>query len=368
MTDKRAAMTLNRTFLTVLLATSLAACSNNPLMRTSQATSTDAAQSIDDALAEAEAAGVSIPGSLTTEAVDWLERAARNPSQFKPAYYSDAVWADTRALMLYALARHNRVLAAEINQLASSSDLSDEGAATLLRTADAAAETAGRVVGGVTGRRSSHEGPLVGTHGQQRRVVSVHTELAAHRAVRDVHGGTVNDVILATVAGGLRGWLMTRHESLGGLRRVRAVVPVSVIDSELEATSLGSQIAPHFVDLPIGEPSPVVRLHQVSYSFKVHKETGRGVAANRLAGIAGFAPARNGGDFKMPLPWLPQKAMTVCGCHVGSSLMLRELVDLVKTGKVKEIPVETRPLSAVNDTLADLHAGRITGRVVLTTE
>tara|TARA_R100001129_G_scaffold178225_1_gene153786 strand:+ start:2307 stop:4022 length:1716 start_codon:yes stop_codon:yes gene_type:complete len=48
-------MTLNRTFLTVLLATSLAACSNNPLMRTSQATSTDAAQSIDDALAEAEA-------------------------------------------------------------------------------------------------------------------------------------------------------------------------------------------------------------------------------------------------------------------------------------------------------------------------
>ena len=55
MTDKRAAMTLNRTFLTVLLATSLAACSNNPLMRTSQATSTDAAQSIDDALAEAEA-------------------------------------------------------------------------------------------------------------------------------------------------------------------------------------------------------------------------------------------------------------------------------------------------------------------------
>ena len=69
------------------------------------------------ALAEAKAAGVSTPGSLTEEAVDWLERAARNPSQFKPEYYSDAVWADTRALMLYALARHGRVLAAEINEL-----------------------------------------------------------------------------------------------------------------------------------------------------------------------------------------------------------------------------------------------------------
>ena len=35
----------------------------------------------------------------------------------------------------------------------------------------------------------------------------------------------------------------------------------------------------------------MVRLHQVSYSFQSHQETGRGVAANRLAGIAGFAPS-----------------------------------------------------------------------------
>jgi len=44
------------------------------------------------------------------------------------------------------------------------------------------------------------------------------------------------------------------------------------------------------VTLPVGEPSAVVRLHQVSYSFQAHKDTGRSVAANRLAGIAGFAP------------------------------------------------------------------------------
>ncbi|MEP1213273.1 MAG: pilus (MSHA type) biogenesis protein MshL [Marinobacter sp.] len=55
MTEKRVAMTLNRTFLTLLLAMLLAACSNNPLMRTSQATSTDAATAIDEAMAEAEA-------------------------------------------------------------------------------------------------------------------------------------------------------------------------------------------------------------------------------------------------------------------------------------------------------------------------
>ncbi|GAB2986260.1 WS/DGAT/MGAT family O-acyltransferase [Nocardioides montaniterrae] len=132
--------------------------------------------------------------------------------------------------------------------------------------------------------------PTNGGLSQQRRIVTVNTRLADYRAVRAAYGGTVNDVILAAIAGGLRGWLMTRAESLGGLRQVRALVPVSVIDEELEATSLGSQIAAHFVDLPIGEASPVVRLHQVSYSFQAHKETGRSVAANRLAGVAGFAP------------------------------------------------------------------------------
>ena len=72
-----------------------------------------------------------------------------------------------------------------------------------------------------------------------------------------------------------------------------------------------------------------------------------------------------GGDFKMPLPWLPQKALTVRGSYVGSCNDLRDLIDLVKTGKVAPIPVESRPLSCVSETLDDLKAGRITGRVVL---
>lgn len=161
---------------------------------------------------------------------------------------------------------------------------------SVLRSADAAAKQAGRVVNGLAGRRTESESAVMGVLSQQRRVVAVDTLLADYRTIRKVHGGTVNDAILATIAGGLRGWLLARSESMGGLRQVRALVPVSVIDQELEATSLGSQIAAHFVDLPIGEASPVIRLHQVSYSFQAHKEGGRGVAARRLAGIAGFAP------------------------------------------------------------------------------
>ncbi|WP_300678514.1 wax ester/triacylglycerol synthase family O-acyltransferase [Nocardioides sp.] len=132
--------------------------------------------------------------------------------------------------------------------------------------------------------------PLTGRLSQQRRFVGVDTPLADLRRVRSVHGGTVNDVILAVIAGALRSWLMSRTESVGGLRQLRAVVPVAVIDENEEATSLGSQIAVHVVDLPVGEASPVVRLHQVSWSFESHQEAGRGVPASRLAGITGFAP------------------------------------------------------------------------------
>ncbi|QZY28452.1 WS/DGAT/MGAT family O-acyltransferase [Nocardioides coralli] len=170
-------------------------------------------------------------------------------------------------------------------------DTARSNGASLVRAVGEVAHRAGRVAEALANRRPAPESPITGQLSQQRRVVTVRTDLVDHRRVRDAHGGTVNDVILATVAGALRSWLMTRAESLGGMRKVRAVAPVSVIDDELEATSLGSQIAAHLVELPVGEPSAVMRLHQVSYSFQTHRETGRGVAANRLAGIAGFAPA-----------------------------------------------------------------------------
>jgi diacylglycerol O-acyltransferase / wax synthase len=169
-------------------------------------------------------------------------------------------------------------------------DTARQAVGSALRTADRLTSGAGKVIAGLTGRGPDRGNALSGELSQQRRVVGVETRLADYRSIRKAHGGTINDVILATLTGALRAWLMTRSESMGGLRHIQAVVPVSVIDRELEATSLGSQIAPHFVTLPISEASPVVRLHQVSYSFKTFKDTGRGVAANRLAGIAGFAP------------------------------------------------------------------------------
>jgi diacylglycerol O-acyltransferase len=121
--------------------------------------------------------------------------------------------------------------------------------------------------------------------------VTIDTRLSSYRKVRKEHGGSVNDVILATIAGALRGWLLTRAEPVTASTRIRAMVPMSVVDDEFaEPTSLGSQVTPHLLNLPVGEPNPVMRLHQVSYAFKAHTETGRAVGANKLTEIAGFAP------------------------------------------------------------------------------
>lgn len=163
-------------------------------------------------------------------------------------------------------------------------------AESLMRQANATSTRIAEVANALAGRGPAHASPVHHKLSQQRRFVTVRTELADYRSIRRVHGGTVNDVILATITGGLRGWLMTRAESMGGLKTIKTIVPMSVIDDELEATSLGTQITGHIVHLPISEPSPVVRLHQVSYDLKAHRDTGRAVSARRLAGIAGFAP------------------------------------------------------------------------------
>ncbi|GGF56654.1 diacylglycerol O-acyltransferase [Marmoricola endophyticus] len=157
------------------------------------------------------------------------------------------------------------------------------------RGAQVLGERAGVAVG-VHRRRPGGDLPFTLDPSEQRRVALVRTSLRDYRRVRRVHGGTVNDVILATVAGAVRAWLMTRAEAVGAGRRLRALVPMSVIDEESEPTSLGSSVIGHLIDLPIGEASPVVRLHQVSYALRAHSETGRAVAADRIAGVAGFAP------------------------------------------------------------------------------
>ena len=73
----------------------------------------------------------------------------------------------------------------------------------------------GRARGGRPARQPARsKSPLAGVVSEQRRVALVSVPLADLKAVRDEHDHTINDVILAVVAGALRSWLLTRGESV----------------------------------------------------------------------------------------------------------------------------------------------------------
>ncbi len=155
-------------------------------------------------------------------------------------------------------------------------------ASALNRTVDAALD------GVRTAAGTRPVAPLTAATGAQRRWASARTSLAEHRAVRRAHGGTVNDVVLAVVAGGLRRWMITRGEPLTSGTTVRALVPVSV--RARGGADAGNAISAYFVDLPVAEEDPVARLSAVRGAMEAHKRGGRAVGAARLIGLVGLAP------------------------------------------------------------------------------
>jgi D-arabinose 1-dehydrogenase-like Zn-dependent alcohol dehydrogenase len=73
-----------------------------------------------------------------------------------------------------------------------------------------------------------------------------------------------------------------------------------------------------------------------------------------------------GGTFQLPIPYFPFLGLTVQGSQVGSLADLRALIALGQQGSLGAIPYAGRPLAEASQTLHDLKAGSIVGRVVLT--
>ena len=164
-----------------------------------------------------------------------------------------------------------------------------DATATAGKVAEAVGGVAG-TIGGVlrTAASPARTSPLNVAISRQRRFAVATTNLEDYRTVRSAHGGTVNDVVLAVVAGAMRNWLLSRGESVTASTTVKAMVPMSVT-GDADGTP-GSQVSSFVVDLPAGEPNPVVRLSQVAHATRVHAESGRSVGADTLVRMSGFAP------------------------------------------------------------------------------
>src|SRR4029078_4842820 len=107
------------------------------------------------------------------------------------------------------------------------------------------------------------------------------------KKVRKAHGGSVNDVILTVITGALRSWLLSRGEAVTPHAGVRAMVPVSV--APVPGEDSGS-VASYLIDLPVAEPNPAMRLHQVSFAMGGFLDAGTQVGADALVELGRFSP------------------------------------------------------------------------------
>ncbi len=98
--------------------------------------------------------------------------------------------------------------------------------------------------------------------GAQRVFSGARFDLGRVRAIRAVLGGTVNDVALAVVAGGLRRTLARMGDDVDHIRSFRALVPVDLRPRTGEA-GLGNHIALLLAELPVSEPDARARLSRV---------------------------------------------------------------------------------------------------------
>ncbi len=124
--------------------------------------------------------------------------------------------------------------------------------------------------------------------GPHRRYSFLDADLAQFKAIKDSLGGTLNDVVLASVSLALGRYLRGQGQDTEGLV-LKAMVPVSV-RADSQRGALGNQVAAMWAPLPVGVESPADCLAQIRAAMEDLKESGQAVGAQVLVNLAGFAP------------------------------------------------------------------------------
>src|SRR5208282_4291288 len=124
--------------------------------------------------------------------------------------------------------------------------------------------------------------------GPHRRYTFLDTDLVTFKAIKDSLGGTLNDVVLASVSLALGRYLRAQGQDTEGLV-LKAMVPVSV-RADSQRGALGNQVAAMWAPLPVGVENPAECLAQISLAMEDLKKSGQAVGARVLTNLAGFAP------------------------------------------------------------------------------
>ncbi len=138
------------------------------------------------------------------------------------------------------------------------------------------------------GVKGAPPSPLNVRIGPHRRFTWVTEDLERVKAIKNTLGGTVNDVMLAAVAGGLGRYLRAHgHPTIDLV--LRAMIPVSVRSDEARG-ALGNQVAAVWAGLPVGETDPAECLALVRGEMEGLKESHQAIGARLLTELTGFAP------------------------------------------------------------------------------
>jgi WS/DGAT/MGAT family acyltransferase len=137
------------------------------------------------------------------------------------------------------------------------------------------------------GMRGASDTPLNRQIGAFRRFDWVTLDLTDIKIIKNELGGTVNDVVLATVAGAIGRFLEKRGITDKQQERMnfRVFCPVSV-RPESDRGRLGNQVSGMLVDLPIAEHSPRRRIGKIAETTAHLKEQKQALGAEVLAAVS----------------------------------------------------------------------------------
>ena len=124
--------------------------------------------------------------------------------------------------------------------------------------------------------------------GPHRRYTFVDADLATFKAIKDSLGGTLNDVVLASVSLALGRYLRKQGHDTKDLV-LKAMVPVSVRTRE-QRGALGNKVTAMWAPLPVGVENAAENLRKIAASMDDLKKSGQAVGAQVLTNLAGFAP------------------------------------------------------------------------------
>lgn len=130
--------------------------------------------------------------------------------------------------------------------------------------------------------------PLNVEIGPHRRYTWVDADVPTFKAIKNALGGTLNDVVLASVSLALGRFLRERGEATAGLE-LRAMIPISV-RADAQRGALGNRVSTMWAPLPVGVEDPTEVLALVDEAMRGLKESGQAVGAATLTALADFAP------------------------------------------------------------------------------